>query len=45
MTETFLIGFTGFQTMVMDGRDRAMFFKILPSSEKPISDITIANKN
>ena len=45
MTETFLIGFTGFQIMVTDKQDKSMFFKILSLSKKPISDITIGNKN
>ena len=45
MTEKFLIGFMGFQIMVTDRRDKSMFFKILSLSKKPISDITIGNRN
>ena len=45
MTDTFLIGFTGFQIMVTYGRDKSVFFKILSLSKKSISDIAIGNKN
>ena len=41
MTETFLIGFTGFQIVVKDGQVKSVFFNILSLSKKPISDTTI----
>ena len=41
MTETFLIGFTGFQIVVKDGQVKSVFFNILSLSKKPTSDTTI----